>query len=342
MALCLPQHNLLIMATPQKIDSQISDQASFWFARLQADDVGEEERRRFQDWFHADPQHAEAYERTQKLWMLLEMPAERVHARVSAELSTPEPVRPPLALSKKNRASGGMRHAYPIFAGLGLLMVIAVWQMPPLIQNRQSDYYTEPGEQVSVNLEDGSRLTLNTDTALKLHFSPEERRIELLRGEAYFEVAANKARPFIVHGGRAHARAVGTAYSVGKFGDDLRLAVSEGTVEFSAGAESAPVGAGQQADYRQGRIGAVLKLDGDDMFAWRRGQLVFNHQPLAQVLAELNRYRRGRIVVLNAALAERVVSGVFNCRDAGAVLEALKATMHAQAIDLPGGLILLY
>ncbi|MCQ8130635.1 FecR family protein, partial [Methylomonas sp. WSC-6] len=98
----------------------------------------------------------------------------------------------------------------------------------------------------------------------------------------------------------------------------------------------------QQVDVLRNRLQPLLHAANDDAFAWQRRQVVFNRQPLAEVLDEVNRYRAGRIVAVNPDLAERVLSGVFNVGDADAVVDALQATLHAQAVNLPGGLVLLY
>lgn len=354
---------------PQSVPSSvsISDQASAWFARLQADDVSSEERSRFQEWYRAQPQHAEAYDKTRKLWSLLQIPAEQVSGRIrgesvkgintqnSATVDDAEepainsgnaqfnnPARPQGGTEANRPTAGKLGRRFSVVVCLSLLLILAGRQLPHQLQNWQSDYHTAAGQQLSLELDDGSRLTLNTDTALAVHFSTQQRRIELLRGEAYFEVAPNKQRPFIVDGGDAEARAVGTAFSVRKQAENLRVAVSEGIVEVGTGSASTLVRAEQQVDVLLTRIQPVLNATNDDAFAWQRRQVVFNRQPLAEVLDEVNRYRAGRIVAVNPALAERVLSGVFNVGDAGAVTEALQATLHAQAVKLPGGLVLLY
>ncbi|MDP3334255.1 MAG: FecR family protein [Methylococcaceae bacterium] len=352
---------------PIDIDS-ISDQATAWFTRLQADDVSTDERDQFQQWYRTDPQHAEAYEQTRKLWNLLQLPAAQIQSRIISEEAplTQRPSEPSYPVTTAWRAcpaSSGMQEVgeskellprglgegglkshfrFAAISALTVLLAVTVWQLPEHLQNWQSDYHTAPGQQVIINLKDGSRLTLSTDTALTVQFSEQQRRIELLRGEAYFEVAPNKSRPFIVDGGPADARAVGTAFSVKKKKDDVRVAVSEGIVEVSADSTSTRVHAAQQIDYQHGQMQAVFNVNNDDTFAWRRGQVVFSRQPLSEVLEEVNRYRSGRIVAVNSALAGRIVSGVFNSRDANSVVDALKATLHAEAVNVPGGLVLLY
>jgi transmembrane sensor len=329
---------------PQSTSSlSVSDQASAWFARLQADDVGDEERRHFQDWYQAHPQHAEAYENTRKLWSLLQMPAERVHQRLQGVGTERSPIGRGQGEGFLQKPSpGGRNLRWVSLGGLGLLLMLAGWHLPKHWQNWRSDYHTAAGQQLSIDLEDGSRLTLNTDTALAVRYSDNLRKIELLRGEAYFEVSPNKNRPFVVDGGQATARAVGTSYAVRKQADDLRVVVSEGTVEVAADQAEALVHAAEQAEYRQGRLQAVAKLDNDDALAWRRQQTVFHRQALILVLEEVNRYRKGRIVAVNPRLAERVVNGVFNNGDPEAVVAALTATLQAKALRMPGGLVLLY
>jgi transmembrane sensor len=332
---------------PQSPSSaSLSDQALAWFARLQADDVSDEARGEFEIWYHADPRHAEAYDKSLKLWDLLQLPAERVQQRLQADAAKTktEPSPDGKGLGKGRLpppASGRTLHRVALGC-LGLLLLVAGWRLPEHWQNWRSDYHTAAGQQLSVELADGSRLTLNTDTALVVRYSDSLRQIELLRGEAYFEVAPNKQRPFVVDGGQATARAVGTAYSVRKHAEELRVVVSEGTVEIGADSAKALVHAAEQAEYRQGRLQAVAKLDNDDALAWRRSQTVFHRQPLTQVLEEVNRYRRGRIVAVNPQLAERVVNGVFNNGDPDAVLAALVTTLQAKALRMPGDLVLLY
>ncbi|WP_026602228.1 FecR family protein [Methylomonas sp. 11b] len=332
---------------PQSPSSaSLSNQALAWFARLQADDVSDEARRQFEIWYHADPRHAEAYDKSRKLWDLLQQPAERVQQRLQADAAQTKTERSPAGKGwGKGRlpppASGRNLHRVALGC-LGLLLLVAGWRLPEQWQNWRSDYHTEAGQQLGVDLADGSRLTLNTDTALVVRYSDSLRQIELLRGEAYFEVAANKQRPFVVDGGQATARAVGTAYSVRRQADELRVVVSEGTVEVGADSAKALVHAAEQAEYRQGRLQAVARLDNDDALAWRRRQTVFHRQPLTQVLAEVNRYRRGRIVAVNPQLAERVVNGVFNNGDPDAVLAALTNTLQAKSLQMPGDLVLLY
>ncbi|HEY8095394.1 MAG TPA: FecR family protein [Methylobacter sp.] len=314
---------------PSSPKQSVSDQATAWFARLHADDVTAVEQAQFKNWYGGSPQHAKVYDKMLLLWDRLEAPSNRVHARLEAE--QPVPSKQPYT------------RRFMAVSALALAVLLS-YQLPVHYQNWQSDYYTVPGKQLTVVLNDGSRLTLNTDTALAVNLSDKQRNIELLRGEAYFQVSPDKNRPFIVSNGTAKARAVGTAFSVKKTDDDMQVIVSEGTVEVSADKADAPalVHINQQVDYQQGRVGPVMPTDILETLAWQRGQLIFKQQPLSKVIQEVNRYRSGQIMLLNPKLKERVVSGVFDTADPNAVVDGIKTTLKVSSVSLSNQLVLLY
>jgi len=323
---------------PSSNAQSVSDQATAWFARLHADDVSTGEQEQFKNWYRESPQHAQAYDKMVLLWEMLEVPGNRVHAKLEAEQPSAPASRPPLRGKHPSYA-----RQFMATSALALIALLS-YQLPAHYQNWRSDYHTAPGKQLTVALSDGSRLTLNTDTAIAVHLADKQRNIELLRGEAYFEVSPDKNRPFIVSNGVANARAVGTAFSVKKTADDMRVVVSEGTVEVSAGKAGAPVlvHINQQVDYQQGRIGTVVASDLLETMAWQRGQLIFKQQPLSRVIQEVNRYQSGRIVILNPKLKERIVSGVFDTSDPAAVVDGIKTTLKVSSMSLSNQLILLY
>jgi transmembrane sensor len=323
---------------PSSNAQSVSDQATAWFARLHADDVSAGEQEQFKNWYRESPQHAQAYDKMALLWEMLEAPGKRVHARLEAEQSSAPAARPPLR-GKQSPYAG----RFMATTALALIALLS-YQLPAHYQNWRSDYYTAPGKQLTVALSDGSRLTLNTDTAIAVHLADKQRNIELLRGEAYFQVSPDKNRPFVVSNGTANARAVGTAFSVKKTADDMRVVVSEGTVEVSAGKadSTALVHINQQVDYQQGRIGPVITSDLMETLAWQRGQLIFKRQPLSRVIQEVNRYRSGQIVILNPKLKERIVSGVFDTADPAAVVDGIKTTLKVSSVSLSNQLVLLY
>jgi len=313
----------------------VSEQASAWFVRMHGDNVSSEEVEQFGHWYKESREHAKSYDKLSLLWAQLERPARQVHAKLKAEHT----------VGVLGQQPGKQRYVRRLTALPALMLIILLaYRLPAHFQNWQSDYYTKPGKQLTVALNDGSRLTLNTDSALAVDFSDSVRHIKLLRGEAYFQVASDKNRPFIVANGSASARAVGTAFSVKKSGDDMLVAVSEGTVEVSAGSTDASVlvHSDQQVDFQQGRLGPVLIADMLETLAWQRGQLIFKRQPLSRVIEEVNRYRKGQIMLINARLKERIVSGVFDTADPNAVVDGIKATLKVNSVSLANRLVLLY
>ncbi|PKR54892.1 hypothetical protein COO20_05685 [Thalassospira marina] len=228
-----------------------------------------------------------------------------------------------------------------------------------------ADYATGIGEQQNITLADGTVVHLNTASALSVNYTPIRREVHLQAGEARFDVHKNPDRPFVVIAGNGQARAVGTSYDVALGDDAVYVRVSEGIVAVSAangdggaskvdmpdantsavstnvvakglGDGGVHVLAGQQVSYdASGRLGTVRAFDDAGQSAWLRGKLIFNQQPLNTVIAEIQRYRKGRIVLVNQDLASLKVSGVFDFHDLDDLLKSIDETTPASVISTP-------
>lgn len=188
---------------------------------------------------------------------------------------------------------------------------VATAPMPP------SSYVTGKGEVRDIALPDGSRMTLDTDSAVRLAFAEGRRNLVLDRGRASFAVKHDAGRPFAVEAG-AHAVVVlGTRFDVRLDPALFQVVVSEGRVSVSGAAGSKPLvlGAGEQLVERPGAAAAVSPADGGEEGSWRRGVLSFHDEPLSAVVAELNRYTDDRLVVRDRALAGLHITGVFRTGD---------------------------
>lgn len=205
-----------------------------------------------------------------------------------------------------------------------------------------ADYRSAPGEIRSISLTDGSHVDLGPASAIRVQFSAAERRIELLGGSAYFHAvpqALAGGRPFVVETGGLSARALGTRFAVERLPDRDTVAVAEHDVEVTlrgvAPAQSAVLSPGQTMRYRQGAaLGVVGSIDPREIAAWRSGNLVFHQAPLGEVVAELNRYRRSRIVILEDELAARIVSGVVRGNDPDAALKVVTDELRIRKTEL--------
>ncbi|QSB03671.1 FecR family protein [Methylomonas sp. EFPC1] len=247
----------------------------------------------------------------------------------------------PRASNRLRDFSGGVdnrsrrRHRGRIFglavACCALLATTLTVLYPPAFWG--ADYSTGKGEQRSVTLADGSRVMLNTATALAIHFDAGTRRVELLAGEAFFDVAKNPQRPFVVTAAGSEVRAVGTAFAVKRQSEQTEVELVEGIVEIQDGQQHQErLTAGQSASIGANSI--TLKSAGhpDSMALWRDGYLQFDGLPLSDAIAQINQYRPGRVVLLNTALADKRISGLFRLDALDQAIASLKAAIPALQI----------
>ena len=230
-------------------------------------------------------------------------------------------------------------------AALALSVVGLILWLPGAWPVWFSDYHTNSGEQQTVQMADGSQIFLNVETAIAVDFSSERREVELLHGEAFFEVAPDPHRPFRVRARAGVITAQGTAFTVRIQRDEVTVAVTEGAVSVSpglSGSVTSPLEAGWQASYRGGQMAPAHRAHLLRLLAWRRGQLVFQMQPLGEVIEEVSRYGAGTIVIANPWLRDLVVSGVFDIATPDRVLDAVEKTLQVRRLRVTGRLTFLY
>jgi transmembrane sensor len=303
----------------QHIDDRIAKEAAGWVARLQSRDATEQDRQKFQLWLKRDVAHQAAYDEFKNLWVDLKdvpIPSDRLKT-----------------LGMSRRASVRNIVAIGIIAALS----VTLYRMG-FMDRMRADYYTVVGEVRSITLADGTRVDLNTDSAIVVRYSQAERRIRLLRGEAFFDVSRNPKRPFVVDASSLTATALGTQYGVraalgDSFGD---VQVEQGGVEVISSRDQIVLEAGGVARLTAPGHLASTTADVANETAWRSGKLVFSGQPLRDVLATLERYRYGRIVVLDSTAAEQRVSGIFDLNDTDQALRALEENLPVSVTHLTG------
>lgn len=224
-------------------------------------------------------------------------------------------------------------------AAVLVLMVVTATQLPWRVWT--ADQRTLAGEQRVLTLSDGSRVTLAGDSAIDLDLTGQHRRVTLLRGRVYFQVAPDPQRPFLVEAGEARVRVTGTRFEVRRdSGDRVRLTVAEGEVIASGGERRLTLGAGEQVHWSRGRLGDRHRVDVDRVLAWLEGRLVFRDQPLGDILRELAPHHPDRLLLLDKGLAERRFSGTLDIADPDAALSALSQTLPLTVRRLPGVVIL--
>ncbi len=318
----------------QHPDDAAFAQAVSWLTRLRErnGDAAAEAALRdaFQAWLGADPRHEAAFAEAERLWGRLELPTRRLADAENRRLRAVRRHRPLRSLA----AAAGLI----ILLGTGLM-----WR-DDIAVRLQSDYTTSIGGRTPVDLADGSRITLNTNTAIAVDMSDDVRHVRLLRGEAWFDVAPDAGRPFTVDTPMGAVRVTGTRFNLRIADGKTDVSLAEGRVNLTSNmpGEALILAPGQSARLTAAGISHPEPFDRTAVTAWLRGQFVFYDTPLSSVVAEINRYRPGRIVIAKDALRDLKVSGVFRTDDTDAALRAITDTLPLGATRITGYLVVLH
>ncbi|WP_446808984.1 FecR family protein [Methylomonas sp. 2BW1-5-20] len=311
---------------PPALREILQQQAVAWHLRLTSGAADEAAFAEFERWRRQSPAHGQAYLDIETLWQKLPNPvlADRQRRR---------------ALAAKHRRAVLVRRGMGFAAAASLLLTLISGFYPDYLQHPMADYRTRIGEQASVTLADGSVMHLNTDTAADVTINASERRIELLRGEAEFDVAHDADKPFRVISGATTTEALGTRFIVRYDGHAGIVTLLQGKVRSSrpsaqgAQTDSATLQPGEQVAFNAETLGAPQTVELSNADAWRRGRLLMNFVPLKQVIAEINRYRRCQIRLLDDNLAEREVNIAVDIKQIDAWLAALQHTIPIKIVQ---------
>lgn len=213
-------------------------------------------------------------------------------------------------------------------------------------------YATPVGGLSSVPMSDGSKITLNTNSQLRVSMTEAECHVDLKRGEAFFEVAKDPVRPFVVEAGKKRVVAVGTKFSVRRDGESIEVVVTEGKVRVEDASRPLPTtgveAAGSASAEGAGTVflasGAIARADGEGVrvqrkslqeaethLSWRRGVLMFREQNLADIVAEFNRYNVRKVVVADPAVAGLKIEGNFRATNVDAFVRLLESGFPIRA-----------
>ncbi|MBL8266805.1 FecR family protein [Steroidobacter sp.] len=305
---------------------RIEDEAGRWLARRDSGNWSAADEQDFERWMSESMAHSVAYWRLQSAWE----GALRLKALGAGSPSEDPPPPGQWNLSpffaQRARGSDSKRLAFGRRAGVlaaSVALAAVTWAAVHLWQSANS-FTTPVGGVASLPIADGSKVTLNTDSRIKVAISETERRIDLTYGEAFFEVAKDAKRPFVVFAGDKRVIAVGTSFSVrrgmGNAGDDIEVVVTEGVVKIvSAGAPDSKQSAAQSLP-----AGSIARTSGTELIvqhketreaeqelSWRSGMLVLKNVTLAAAAAEFNRYNQRKILIEDASVASLSVAGNF-------------------------------
>ena len=332
---------------------ELQDEAVAWLARRDSGEWSPEEQSQLEEWLASSVAHRVAFLRLEAGWdearRLKALGAGRPQGVVpptGAWRQSPffESPRGTVSSTAAREPSGRRRRRLWFTAAASVVLVLGLTQYVRLCES--GDRYSTPiGGISSVPLQDGSKITLNTQSQVHVDLSAGERRVDLDRGEAFFEVAKDPKRPFVVRAGDKRIVAVGTQFSVRRNGDDVRVVVTEGTVrlESNGGAlhlresgdapnlvpttpAAIPLTAGSVARARDRDL--LLQSEplrqAEAMLSWRQGYLTFHDTPLGDAIAEFNRYNVHQIQIGDPTVASIEISGTFRPTNYNAFVRLLR------------------
>jgi transmembrane sensor len=314
---------------------EIHEQAAEWVLRT-ADNVEADVQAELEAWLARSPEHEVAYARELSSWRRLDTLAEAQAGNVRAFT----PRRAPMAGAAGKPGRGrptlqGRRAAIAAMALLGAgLAAAALWASSP------PAYATAVGESRIIVLKDGTRVQLNTNSKVVVRYGPSQRTVDLVQGEAGFEVSPNKARPFVVEAHKQRVKAVGTAFNVRTGAEGVVVLVSKGVVDVSPDTGD---GAAPPARLVQGMIGHFTDHDAathtaspaevERALAWRYGAIVLDGQTLKSAVAEFNRYNARQLAIRDPGIENMTLGGYFQASDLDSLLRALNTSFHILATE---------
>jgi len=214
-------------------------------------------------------------------------------------------------------------------AGLSLAVLALAVGIKLMPSQGTLSYATQLGQRESVTLADGSRLTLNTATQLRTAVTARSRQVWLDRGEAFFDIAHDPARPFVIHAGKQTVTVLGTKFSLYRDGDKLRVAVQEGRVQVQGDEQVRPTVLTRDhaavADTVNVLVTTQTPQQLNASLGWLQGRLVFDDVSLAEAARQFNRYGRKQLVIKDEAAARIGIGGVFDPSN----VEAFARLLHA-------------
>ncbi len=305
-------------------EDPVVDAALDWFGRLRDAGTGAngDLPAQFRRWLAQDPRHEVEFRKLEAMW--------GSPAFLAAVRQLPPHRRP-------------RRWAVAAVAA-SVVLALGIWQYPGLMLAWRADYLTVAGERTTVDLPDGSTMVLNTRSAVAINFRDGARRVQLLQGEAWFDVRHDPQHPFRVAGGFGEAVVKGTSFSVRREDDRDEIILERGRVDAAclcATAEPVALLPGEAVDITDHGPRPPAAVDPERALAWREGRLVFRDAPLGDVLAELARYTDAPVFVANRGHDRMLVTGNYRLDNIADALRTLADTAGMKVTRLPGGTIIL-
>ncbi len=322
------------MIEPSQQEQALTSEARAWLRRLTSGSATEEDIGTLNKWRQTSPEHAKAFAEAALLWDVLGDAVTAIQSSAQAKSATID--------------NGFSRRAF-IGGGVGLAASFSAWAIirPPFglwpsFAELGADYRTQTGERRQIQVAQAVSVEMNTRTSIDLRSSPNRNTaIELLNGEATVAKMLDPARPFTVVAGKGRTTTNIGSFDIRKDGGSVCVTCVAGEILVQHSLGKVSLQTQEQVIYDERTLGKVTEIDADVVTAWQRGLLIFRDTPLARVIDEVNRYRSGRIVLIDEKLSEQRVVADFRLDDLDAVIEFVTRVLNVPARSLPGGIVLL-
>lgn len=292
-----------------------------WLLRVQENPHDRELQQALQSWFQDSPERQRAYRKAEKVWRL----SGHVMGSPTFDCPLPVPATPP------TRRRHWLRRVVvsSAVAACAIAMVLPDWQ------GLNADYRSPVGEHRQVTLADGSVVELDSGSAIDVQFTPDKRRVILLRGQAFFSVKSQPARAFEVTVEAITVTVTGTAFAVEVSPDAIDVSVANGSVKVADkrryNAVLEPLKPGQGVRFpRQGEGIQRTQIPVEQIAAWRHWQMLAVDQPVSEIVARLRQYQPGLIVLNDEALGKRKITAALDLRSPRQALQAAIAPLGGQ------------
>jgi transmembrane sensor len=333
---------------PLRTLNTIDDEASIWLVRLDNGNLSDQSRKELKTWLSADKRHSVALKAMADVWddmdeilMIIDNKDSSVKVSIWPIL---QPIVKPVMLA----------------ASISFIALLLWVGMPNDVQ--KSSYATLIGQQMDATFDDGSIIHLNTNTHIETEFSDNKRIIKLVKGEALFEVAHDPNRPFIVYAGDRLVQAIGTKFVVHLKSEDIQVTVTDGKVKMSKVAlnttltdindltntaiqqDDVYIIKGEKVVVTQDKAPTLTHIKADNMvreLSWLNGKLIFVNEALSDVIEEINRYVEIEIVLDDSTLHDIPISGRFDLKDSGALIEAIELSFNMKSERIGSNKVLL-
>lgn len=313
------------------------DAAADWLMRMRVPEANESDWLAFEAWLEASPDHAPAYDAAMALWEELDAAAPALKAALDPNGPSARRRRPPPSLGASRR--------WTMAAGLAaaaLMVAVVPWRD---IAAPTTVYATGQGQRRTITLADGTRIDLNAGSKISVKLGSHQRRVVMEDAEAVFDVTKDPERPFVIASGDRIVQVVGTQFDVRRRDGRIAVTVARGIVEVrpapAASGQAVRLTPGLRLDHVEGAAGSELsKVAPQDVFDWRTGRLVYRNRPLAEVVADLNRYTEAPLRLADARTGQIKFSGVLMLDDHQAVVRRLVMLAPITSVPTRDGILL--